>query len=159
MSRSKRFIFYAMSLVMLVACRREGIVYDAYKTIPSDGWSKDSVACFNVNVTDTLSTNNVYINLRNNSSYPYCNIYLFVKATSPAGDIASDTVEYMLADVYGRWYGKGFSKLIDNRLAFRKFVRFPYKGVYRFEIKQGMRMDMLPEISDVGLRIEQASGR
>ena len=61
----------------------------------------------------------------------------------------------MLADQHGRWYGKGFSSLIDNRLAFRKQVRFPRSGVYRFVVWQGMRMDVLPHVTGVGLRIEK----
>jgi gliding motility-associated lipoprotein GldH len=100
--------------------------------------------------------NNVYINLRNTSSYPFCNIYLFVKATAPNGAFAVDTVEYMLTDDYGRWLGKGFSKILDNRLIFRKFVQFPQAGVYQFKIQQGMRNEVLPYISSVGLRVEKA---
>ncbi|MDR1225707.1 MAG: gliding motility lipoprotein GldH [Prevotellaceae bacterium] len=159
MNKTKRFAFYAASLAVLFTACDRSVIYNAYKPIPFTGWNKDSAAVFSVSITDSVSTHNVYINLRNNSSYPYCNIYLFVKAISPAGDVAGDTVEYMLTDAYGRWYGKGFSKVIDNRLAFRKFVRFPSKGMYRFEIKQGMRNDILPEISDVGLRIERVDGQ
>jgi gliding motility-associated lipoprotein GldH len=130
-------------------------VYDQYKAIPDKGWHKDSCAVFDVTIGDSTTLNNLYINLRNTSSYPFCNIYLFIKVTAPSGVFTRDTVEYMLADQYGQWSGKGFSKMLDNRLAYRKLVRFPHGGVYRFEVQQGMRMDVLPHITDVGLRIEK----
>jgi gliding motility-associated lipoprotein GldH len=123
--------------------------------MPANGWHKDSSIVFDAYIGDSSALNNLYINLRNTSSYPYSNIYLFVKVTAPSGNFTCDTVEYMLVDKYGRWYGKGFSKMLDNQLAYRKFVRFPSSGIYRFEVQQGMRMDVLPHITDVGLRIEK----
>ncbi len=154
-SRSKFFWLLAGLALCLCSCDSSR-VYDRYQSIPAGGWSKDSVAVFSVSIADTASLHNVYINLRNTSAYPFSNIYFFVKATAPSGAYTIDTVEYALADQYGRWLGKGFSKLLDNRLAFRKQVQFPRSGVYRFEIRQGMRMSTLPYVSDVGLRIEKA---
>ncbi|MDR0566991.1 MAG: gliding motility lipoprotein GldH [Prevotellaceae bacterium] len=159
-SNSSRRLPVATAISALCACLSlcacdASRVYDRYSAIPAGGWHKDSSAVFDVYVSDTASLNSLYVNLRHTSSYPFCNIYLFVKATAPSGATTCDTVEYMLADPYGRWYGKGFSSLIDNRLAFRKHVRFPRSGTYRFEVWQGMRMDALPHVTDVGLRIEK----
>lgn len=153
MRKSKLVLYLFLGIVALYACDNSR-VYEAYRPIADEGWDKDSVLVFDVKIEDTISLNNIYINLRNKSAYPYCNIYFFIKATNPSGDFAIDTLEYMLTDDYGRWLGKGFSKIIDNRLAYRKQVRFPESGTYKFEIQQGMRMYVLPEISDVGLRIE-----
>ncbi|MDR3296763.1 MAG: gliding motility lipoprotein GldH [Prevotellaceae bacterium] len=149
-------VLLGMALCLASACDNTR-VYERYKDFSTEGWHKDSLAVFEVSVDDTLGLNNVYINLRNTSSYPFCNIYLFVTARSPQGAAMSDTVEYMLSDDYGRWLGKGFSKYIDNRLIFRKQVQFPRRGIYQFEIQQGMRMDVLPQVSNVGLRIEKES--
>ncbi len=154
-NKSKLFILGICLALGLCSCD-PARVYEQYKSFPIEGWEKDSAAIFYVKITDTLSLNNVYINLRNTSSYPFSNIYLFVKATAPTGAYAIDTVEYMLADQYGHWVGKGFSKMLDNRLIFRKYVQFPHSGIYKFEVQQGMRADVLPHISDVGLRVEKA---
>jgi gliding motility-associated lipoprotein GldH len=147
-------VLLGTALCLASACDSARI-YERYKDLPVEGWHKDSLAVFEVDVDDTTTFNNVYINLRNTSSYPFCNLYLFVTARSPQGLAVRDTVEYMLSDDYGRWLGKGFSKYIDNRLIFRKQVQFPRRGVYQFEIQQGMRMDVLPHVSNVGLRIER----
>jgi gliding motility-associated lipoprotein GldH len=151
-----KLITLGMGIALCLCSCDPARVYEQSKNIPAAGGEKDSGAVFSVKVEDTLSLNNVYINLRNTSAYPFSNIFLFVKATAPGGAFALDTVEYMLADQYGHWQGKGFSKILDNRLIFRKQVRFPRSGIYRFEIRQGMRMSVLPHVSDVGLRIEKA---
>jgi gliding motility-associated lipoprotein GldH len=155
-AKSAKLLPTAAAIFALCLCACDGSrVYERYSAMPTEGWHKDSCAVFDVYISDTATLNNLYINLRHTSSYPFCNIYLFVKATAPSGVFTCDTVEYMLADLYGRWYGKGFSRIVDNRLAFRKFVRFPHEGVYRFEVQQGMRMDVLPHVINVGLRIEK----
>jgi gliding motility-associated lipoprotein GldH len=157
MVNAKRLpIAIAIFALCLCACNNSR-VYERYSAIPNESWHKDSCAVFDVYISDTATLNNLYINLRHTSSYPFCNIYLFVQATAPSGVFTRDTVEYLLADHYGRWYGKGFSRIIDNRLAFRKFVRFPHSGVYRFEVCHGMRMNVLPYVIDVGLRIEKGA--
>ncbi|MDR3188594.1 MAG: gliding motility lipoprotein GldH [Prevotellaceae bacterium] len=155
-AKSRKLTPIAVAALALCLCACDASrVYERYCAIPAEGWHKDSCAVFDVHVSDTTSLNNLYINLRHKSSYPFCNIYFFVKATAPSGVFTRDTVEYMLADKYGRWNGKGFSSIMDNRLAFRKLVRFPRSGVYRFEVWQGMRMETLPHVINVGLRVEK----
>ncbi|MDR1416813.1 MAG: gliding motility lipoprotein GldH, partial [Prevotellaceae bacterium] len=147
-SKLLRLLGAACLALCLYACD-ESRIYERYRAIPAAGWHKDSCAVFEAYISDSTVLNNLYFNLRNTSSYPFSNIYLFIKVTAPTGVFTCDTVEYMLIDKYGRWYGKGFSRMLDNRLAYRKFVRFPHSGVYRFEVQQGMRMDVLPHITDV----------
>ena len=62
----------------------------------------------------------------------------------------------VLADEKGKWIGSGMGDLYDNQIPFKKNVRFPLAGIYSFEIQQGMRMENVPLIMDVGLRIEKA---
>ncbi|MDR2938664.1 MAG: gliding motility lipoprotein GldH [Prevotellaceae bacterium] len=153
-SKSKIFIAGIILAIFLNSCD-PARVYEQYRSFPIEGWVKDSAATFSVKISDTLTMNNVYINLRNTSAYPFSNIFMFVKATAPDSAYTIDTVEYTLADEFGRWTGKGFSKILDNRLIFRKQVIFPRGGIYTFEIQQGMRNEVLPHITDVGLRIEK----
>ncbi|MGL4364004.1 MAG: gliding motility lipoprotein GldH [Bacteroidales bacterium] len=154
---TKMSCFLCISTIFVVifgACSKN-VVYEYYKPIENKIWHKDSLITFYVPIEDTLSNNTIYINLRNTSAYPYCNIFFFITTYLPTGVYIKDTVEYMLADQYGKWYGKGFSHLLDNRLLYQKQVHFPQSGVYRFEIQQGMRNETLQYISDVGICIEK----
>lgn len=140
-------------LILLASCDRSQ-VYE--KSMPVGSiWSKDSLARFEVNIDDTLNTHSVYVTMRNASSYPFSNVYLFVTTVAPSGAYVRDTMECVLADETGKWLGKGFAKYWDNRFAMRRNVKFPEKGTYTFTIQQGMRLEELPGIHDVGIRVER----
>ena len=108
---------------------------------------------FKVPVSDTVNSNNVIFTIRNGSSYPFRNIYLFVTTTSPDGKAITDTLQYNLADEKGKWYGKGFGDIHELNLPYKSNVYFPRKGIYVFKIQHGMRIEDLKGVYDVGLRI------
>jgi gliding motility-associated lipoprotein GldH len=96
-----------------------------------------------------------YIDLRNEASYPFANIYMFVTTTFPSGKSARDTVECFLADKTGRWLGTGLGDVLDNHILFKENIRFPNAGTYGFEFEQGMRKEALPSILDLGISLEK----
>jgi gliding motility-associated lipoprotein GldH len=108
-----------------------------------------------VPIKDTLTFNNIYINVRNTTDYSNCNLFLFITATAPSGATKIDTVECYLADDQGKWLGRGFGYIRDNRIPYKRNVRFPQMGNYKFEIKQAMRTDDLKGITSIGIRIEK----
>ncbi len=129
------------------------------RKIPNRIWERTHTINFKVPVNDTVKTYDFHIDLRNEGTYPYSNIYLFVNTTFPSGAMARDTVECILADPSGRWLGKGIGDIRDNHILFKENVRFPTTGTYSFEFEQGMRMEQLPAILDVGISIEDHSSR
>jgi gliding motility-associated lipoprotein GldH len=129
-------------------------VYEHNYPIPEQNWSRAERAKFEVEITDTVSSCNLYINVRNNSRYKYMELWLFVDSHLPKGPVVRDTVKIMLADPYGKWLGHGLGGKYDNRILFRHNVRFPNTGTYFFEYEQAMRDEPLIGIEDIGLRIE-----
>lgn len=130
--------------------------YDQSLELPATGWHKDSIAGFEVNVDDTTRPYNFYITIRNDDAYPYRNFYLFLSTTLPNNNKTRDTLELILANKEGKWLGKGFGALKDNQIKIRENLLFPISGSYHFRITQAMRQDVLPGISDIGIRIEYA---
>jgi gliding motility-associated lipoprotein GldH len=118
-------------------------------------WKLMDMASFNVPITDTLHGNNVFFTIRNGSSYPFRNIYLFASTTSPDGKKITDTLQYNLADEKGKWYGRGFGDIHELNLPYKSNVFFPLKGTYVFKIQHGMRTENLNGVYDFGLRIEK----
>ena len=131
-------------------------IFEENQTIPENEWGSDNILKFNVEVVDTVSPTNFYVNVRNSDGYPYNNLFLFIKTTFPNGKVSKDTLECVLADEKGKWLGSGMGDIYDNQIPFKRNVHFPIKGKYTFEIQQGMRADKIPLIMDVGLRIEKA---
>lgn len=148
---------FAFSLVILSCGKR--IEFEEYASINDYQWDMNDVKSFDVPIQDTTHSFDVFIMLRNNGQYPWRNIHLFVTTTSPAGQQVKDTVEYYLADEMGKWLGSGWGNIWTNQLPYRINVRFPYKGIYEFNVQQGMRNEQLPGILDVGLMIKRHQTR
>ncbi len=140
-------------MLLLTACDPNS-VFEKNKEIPGHTWKMKDVIRFKVPVKDTVSSHSIYINIRNYSKYPYSNIYLFVHVTSPSGNTLTDTVNYILADQRGRWLGRGLGDMYFIRFPYKQNIRFPYPGIYLFNITQGMRTN-LKGIRDVGIRVER----
>ena len=118
-------------------------------------WNKNHKINFSVDVKDTISPFNFYINMRNTTDYQYSNIYLFLETKFPNGMYAIDTVELFVADVNGKWLGKGLGKNKDNQILFRQRGRFPMKGTYVFSFEQAMKNEDLQGINSIGISIEK----
>lgn len=149
----------ALLLILLIigvvtSCDNKAI-FEENVAIEKGTWNVNHKVTFEVSVTDIVPLYNVYLNLRNSTDYPYCNLYLFLNTGFPDGKIARDTLELTLADYDGRWLGSGMGSVKFSRFLFQKGVRFTQKGTYRFEMEQAMRVNELKGISDIGLRIEK----
>lgn len=150
-----KYSFFAFAFIFVIYSCDPKRVYEKNINIPKDKWHQKNIIKFEAEITDTSSLHNIYINIRNRSEYPMLNLYLFIKTTSPLGFSVKDTFECILADEKGKWYGKGFGNIWSNQILYKQNVKFPFPGIYIFEYEQAMRIEKLPGIVDVGLRIEK----
>lgn len=148
---NKIILFIAVTL-LLASCNHRNTVYNQYKELPAKGWHKDSVAHFEVPL-EAGQKYKVLVNIRNRGEYKTQNLWLFIDYQSPDKTIKKDTLELYLADNQGRWLGSGFGSLYEMPVEFIKSIQFPKAGVYKFNIKQGMRDTTLVGINDIGLEI------
>lgn len=146
-------IFFAACLFLSCDPSR---VYDKYKDIKDASWNKNDHVKFDVQIDDTVSYNNVYINIRNSGDYRFSNLYLFMSTVYPDLKVSVDTIECILANKEGKWLGKGLGDIKDSQMLLKKNVRFHKTGIYSFEFEQAMRVDVLDGIKSIGIRIEKA---
>jgi gliding motility-associated lipoprotein GldH len=149
-----QLMLVGLFLTALSACDTHR-VFDEYKAIPKKEWNKDSLLVFDIPVTDTIQSHNLYINIRNDINYSYRNLWVFVKIEQPNGSAIRDTFELAVADAAGKWLGEGFGGLKTREVIYRRNVFFPRSGNYIISLQQGMRENMLEGISDVGIRVEK----
>lgn len=150
---AQRLIRLILFLLVLTGCGR-GSVYHEFVAMPDGKWHQDSILHYQVAVDDSLSPYDFYINIRNNTDYPYSNIYLFFTTAFPNGHITRDTIECILADKDGRWLGSGSGRIKDNKIMLQQALRFPLTGTYHFYLEQGMRQVELQGVEDIGISIE-----
>ena len=94
--------------------------------------------------------------MRNTQFYMAQNLWVFIKTSSPTNKVQYDTLNCVLADDKGQWLGSGMGDIWDITIPYKQSIGFPEKGQYTVEIKHGMRMDKLPMILEIGLRVEKA---
>ena len=135
----------------LTACTQPAI-YDQFQSIEGKVWDKDKVYYFTFMIEDNHIPYDLTLAVRNNNMYPYQNLWLFCDEEPPIGDLKRDTVEYMLADDFGKWYGHGISLFLST-FPIRTNYHFPYPGQYTFSFRQGMRNAHLEGIQEIGLTV------
>jgi gliding motility-associated lipoprotein GldH len=154
---SKRFFLVGFLLLGLMACSQPEIFYE-FHSFPEAVWSRNESVTFDVNIADSFARYDVFLEIRNNNDYPFRNLWLFVGLTTPDGRQRQDTINVELADVYGKWKGKGIS-LYTYPARYEHNLQYFHTGVYTYTVKQGMREENLPGISDVGLKVVNVAGQ
>ena len=122
--------------------------------IPNNIWEEGSNISFDVEVKDTMSSYDFYIDLRMSLNMGMPTSSCLSTPPSIRKIVLRDTVECILADKTGRWLGNGLGSIKDNHILFKENIRFPNSGTYTFEFEQGMREEKLNGILDVGISIE-----
>ena len=144
----------ALMIFFASACNK-GRVYEKYQEIPNSVWESSNILSYEFDIDDTLQTHDIYLNVRNSSHYPFKNIWVFVYTTVPNGLQVVDTFEITLANEKGEWLGDGLGDIWDKKTLFKKSVIFPVSGTYKMQIEQGMRIEKIPGIMDVGIAINK----
>lgn len=155
----KNKILSAVAILLLLAGCTGRDVYFQYNPVSANGWSKDTMYVFRVPITDTASTYNIYVNIRNRGEYPYQNLWLFMKRISPDTIQTKDSIECYLADQRGKWLGSGIGSIMEMPVLYQENVRFHKAGIYKYGIVQGMRDSLLTGINDIGMRVEKVGSK
>ena len=140
--------------ILLIACAalfsscRKDIVYSQFISIPSGQWHLDSVARFEIPVTDTTASYRTILYIRHTERYPYQNMWVFVKDS-----LHSDTIEFFMADDRGRWLGDQHHGFIEMPVLIEENRHLTDTGTYTIEIQHAMRDTLLRGITDIGLEV------
>ncbi len=158
----KNSIYFLVVLILSFISCNSNSVFEMYTSLPNNIWNQKEPIHFEFAVTDTISRNNLYINLRNNKEYAYNNLYIITQLNFPDGKIIVDTLQYEMADARGKFLGAGISEIKESKLFYKENVRFPVSGDFSVDISQAMRkngetsgIETLEGITDVGFSIEK----
>ncbi len=145
---------------MLFAACTDHVHFQADVPIPDGAWHRDLKPEFAFQMDDTVTRHDLYIDIRHTGDYPYSDLFLFVDLHGPDGRHLRDTVECLLADPTGRWYGKGtgfiFADRFEAHVLYKLGNRFPAAGLYHIRLEQAMRTEELPGVLDVGISVERS---
>lgn len=133
-------------------------VFEEYKNFENKKWSAREVVTFNFTIQDTNQSYRIYYNIRNMLTYPYYNIYSKYELADQTGKILESKMieNNLMHPQTGEPLGTAASgDLFDNQFPLLENYKFAKIGNYQLRLRQYMRMDELPEIVAVGIRVEK----
>jgi len=150
-------------LLVLGSCN-ENLVHSEYHALNNGVWEKENTVQFQFNVADTLQKHNLFLNVRNNESYEFSNLFLILELEAPNGNTVVDTLEYEMALPTGEWLGEGMGSIKESKLWYKENINFQDSGVYNVTVQHAMRkngevdgLENLSGITDIGLQIEKGN--
>ena len=158
MFRNKVFTGLIICMTALSACVSSPY-YQKDITIPQNNWQTSFKPSFKFEVTDTTINYNLYFIIRHTEAYPFSNIWIWINTKKPGATKFERTrIEIPLAEPSGKWLGRGMGEIWEQRMPIThegdKAI-LKKKGTWEISFEQNMRVNPLPEVLQVGLRIEK----
>jgi gliding motility-associated lipoprotein GldH len=141
-------------LFFLVSCGQIE-VFEKNTTIPDYKWATSFAATGSFEIKDTTSSYNIYIVLRHTDRYDFNNIWMNVGLQPPGDSLFFQKIDLNLGSDATGWEGTGTNDIWEVRKPLALNKRFIKKGEYQFKILHIMRVDPLPYVMSVGMRVEK----
>jgi gliding motility-associated lipoprotein GldH len=158
-----RGVLHLLALAALLSSCADHVVYQQDVSIPDGIWEREFKPEFSFEITDTVSHHDLFIDVRHTGDYPFSDLFLFLDLSGPGDRHMRDTVQCLLADPSGQWYGRGTGFIFADRfhahVLYKLRNRFPSSGRYTIRLEQAMRTERLPGVLDIGISVERSQAR
>jgi gliding motility-associated lipoprotein GldH len=148
---------WAFALALALSACDQDRVYELNYDFDKRYWLAGEQPEFEFEITDTTLRYNLYCNIRNSVSYPYSRLFLNYSLQDSSGKplLEKMTQTFLFDKSTGKPQGSsGLGDIYDQRI-FLTNHQFTYSGKYKMKFEQYMRMDTLPGVLAVGLRVEK----
>jgi gliding motility-associated lipoprotein GldH len=133
--------------------------YQKEEGVPQNAWQWQFQPVFKINIPDTTSRYSTYFVVRHTDAYPYSNIWMWVYTKKPGDSVFNRMrVNIQLAESSGHWLGRGMGEIWEQYMPVtlgNNEKIFTRPGTYEVKFEQNMRVNPLPEILHIGLRVEK----
>ena len=161
MSKKFRPFTFLLFTFYLTACLPSPY-YQKQESLPQNVWPYNFKPKFTIDITDTIANYKAYFLIQHTQAYPYNNLWLWVYIKTPGDStIKKARINVPLAEATGKWLGRGMGEIWEQRMPIDlgDSIKFNRAGTYEISLEQNMRINPLPEILHVGLRLEKAGIR
>ncbi len=136
----------------LGACSLKQDTTAQFKTLPSEGWSKNLPIKFVPEYADSSQTYDIQLSIRHNNSYHYSNLSLAVDMIDSVKVIHRKEVDFELSDSYGNWKGAGFGALYQASIVIASGIK--PTDVNSIVVWQTMaNCDVVKDVADIGITV------
>lgn len=146
-------IIIPIFLFFCIACHSSA-VFEKYEKLPDETWDRYYPIEITANIPDS-GQYNIKLCLRHTTDYEMANLWCFISTRSHASQQLKDTVNIKIAEPDGRWLGEGGTIKTLEQAINRNPIALP-QGQVVFRIEQGMRIDEMKGVKDIGIKVEKA---
>jgi gliding motility-associated lipoprotein GldH len=155
----KTFTLWLFTSALLFTSCQTLDVFEKNVALPKHEWSNSFKPEISFEITDTISSYNIYVVLRHTDAYRYKNIWLNVYTQIPGDTTMNQRLDLLLATDDKGWLGSGMDDIYEHRIRItQQPQRLARKGLYKFRLEQIMREDPLENVMNVGIRVEKVKG-
>ena len=147
------FIFFLV--FVFIACTKN--TKSEYYSFDNKTWNSDSIVLFKYFISDTTKKYDLLLKIRHTVDYEFQNLFLFLDNGT------KDTVEIILSNKKGKWFGSGVIDVREIEYVIAKNTLFSKKGEHYLKVEQAMRygpvekIRNLEHILDVGLIVRRSN--
>lgn len=149
-----RFLICLAISACIFSCN-EGEVYYKFTPIPENEWSKYQDICFSLDSISIKSVNDNALSLEilHSISYKYKSLFLYLDHIHQDSVFLQDTIECVLVDNYGRWYGSGNGATRQLSVLYKTNFKVDTALHNEICIRHAMQDLKLKGIEKIGLKI------
>ncbi|MBK8659303.1 MAG: gliding motility lipoprotein GldH [Bacteroidetes bacterium] len=152
---TNRFLWSLAAVVLLLSSCDQRRVMEENQDVQDYQWNYSDTKVFTAEIQDTTTQYNIYVNLRHAFQFEWRNLWVNIETTFPNGKVYERRVNLLLSEPDGHWYGDCLGDNCDIQVSIQQNAFFPLTGKYTFKITQDMRVNPLPYIKSVGMRVER----
>lgn len=152
-----KLVFVSLSVAMLifVSCSNQKLFEEHYK-FDNFSWNRFSFVKFEVNIIDTETEYDIYLNFRHLPEYPYSDFNFNFTIYTPSDEMRTMDYEIDLFDKKGILRSECLGDYCDLKIPVRMGFRFSEPGKAKFEIENKMTKLETHGVMEVGLIIEKS---
>ncbi len=143
-----------VAITVFFSCGKRDM-YFSYNEVKDGRWKMHDTLFFVIDSScyETGIPYNMFLEVTNNVNYPYQNIWFFEWDNTKNDSLfVRNSIEYPLADEFGKWRGTGFGSLYQSTIPLPDVV-FHEKRNITVKILHGMQDEVLNGIEKVGIRL------
>ena len=146
-------IILAFITLSILSCGPD-YLYEKSFELENAEWTYKDTLDFSVDISDTLKIYNLYLDIEHSATYSNQNLYVMISTRFPSGQRIKERVSLELANKAGQWYGDCNSEWCKLRMIIQEGAFFNAEGNHLITVEQFMRVNPLPGINSLALRIE-----
>lgn len=146
-------LIFALTSAMIAGNGCSSGEFSRFAELPESGWAYGDSILISTAGTAGERQSELTVALRHNDKFPYRNLWIEISHPKADGKTHRDSINIELADIYGRWLGKGFGASYQCQATLPHKVNIPDSETVK--IRHIMRVDTIRGIEQIGITLAE----